>query len=189
MLNLIIGSIFVSNYVLVQFLGICPSIGVSNKLSTSVGMGIAVTFVTTIASVVVKLIYDLLLVPYDLVYLRTIVFILVIASLVQFVEMFMKKSIPSLYDALGVYLPLITTNCMVLGVALLNIDKGYTMAETIVNSLSASVGFTIALVLLSAIREKYEIKNIPESFKGVPIAMLSLGLMAIAFMGFNGLTF
>lgn len=189
MIEIIISSIFISNYVLGQFLGICPSIGVSKNVSTSVGMGIAVTFVTTMASIITKLIYDYILVKYGLEYLETIAFILVIASLVQFVEMFMKKSLKALYDALGVFLPLITTNCMVLGVSLINVSNGYTMAETIVNSVSASVGFTMALILLSAIREKYASAKLSKAFKGVPLAMISLGLMALAFMGFKGFGF
>ncbi len=187
LIHIIVGSIFVNNFVLAQFLGICPALGVSKKTSTAVGMGMAVTFVITLASVITKLINDLVLVKHDLVYLRTIAFILVIASLVQFVEMVLKKVSPSLYNALGVFLPLITTNCVVLGVAILNVDKGYTILETIISGISASVGFTLALVLLSAIREKYELVDTPESFKGVPIALLSLGLMSIAFFGFNGL--
>lgn len=186
MVEIIIGSIFISNYVFGKFLGICPTVGVSNKISTSFGMGMAVTFVTTIASIVTKLIYDYILVEFNLEYLRTIAFILVIASLVQFVEMFMKKSMPSLYKALGVFLPLITTNCMVLGVAIINIDNGYTMAETIVNSIAASVGFMLAIILLSGIRERYDNVKLPKAFEGAPMAMLALGLMALAFMGFNG---
>lgn len=185
--SIIIGSIFVNNYVLAQFLGICPSLGVSKKLDTSVGMGIAVTFVITLSSVITLLINNYILVPLHLEYLRTIAFILVIASLVQFVEMFLKKSSPALYNALGVFLPLITTNCVVLGVAILNVDKGYNIIETIVNSIGASLGFTLALVLLSAVRERYETVELPKAFQGIPIALLSLGLMSIAFMGFKGL--
>ncbi|NLW52087.1 MAG: electron transport complex subunit RsxA [Tissierellia bacterium] len=186
-ISIILGSIFINNYVLAQFLGICPTLGVSKKLDTSVGMGLAVTFVITLSSVITLLLNNYILVPFGLQYLKTIAFILVIASLVQFVEMFLKKTSPSLYNALGVFLPLITTNCVVLGVAILNVDSGYNILETVANSISASVGFTIALVLLSAIREKYEVLDVPKSFRGVPIALISLGLMSIAFFGFRGL--
>lgn len=184
---IIFGSIFVNNYVLAQFLGICPAIGVSSRTSTAIGMGVAVTFVVTFASVITLVINNVLLVPNDLVYLQTIVFILVIAALVQLVEMFMKKSTPGLYNALGIYLPLITTNCIVLGVAIVNVDKGYNMIETIANSVAASVGFTLAIVLLSTIREKYEMVNVPKAFRNVPLAMITLGLMSIAFSGFKGM--
>lgn len=186
-ISIILGSIFINNYVLAQFLGICPTLGVSKKLDTSVGMGLAVTFVITLSSVITLLLNNYVLVPFGLEYLKTIAFILVIASLVQFVEMFLKKTSPSLYNALGVFLPLITTNCVVLGVAILNVDSGYNILQTVVNSISASIGFTIALVLLSAIREKYEVLDVPKSFRGVPIALISLGLMSIAFFGFKGL--
>ena len=187
LISIIIGSIFVNNYVLAQFLGICPALGVSKKMDTALGMGMAVTFVITLASIITKLINDLILMNFGLQYLRTIAFILVIASLVQFVEMFLKKASPALYNALGVFLPLITTNCVVLGVAILNVDKGYNMIQTIVNGISASIGFTLALILLSAIRERYEYANIPKSFRGIPLALLSLGLLSIAFFGFKGL--
>ena len=187
LVSIILGSIFVNNYVLAQFLGICPALGVSKKLETSIGMGLAVTFVITLSSVITLLINKYILVALNLEYLRTIAFILVIASLVQFVEMFLKKASPSLYSALGVFLPLITTNCVVLGVAILNVDNNYNIIQTIVNSISASIGFTIALVLLSAIREKYETVDLPKSFRGIPIALLSLGLLSIAFFGFKGL--
>lgn len=187
LISIVIGSIFVNNYVLAQFLGICPSLGVSKKMDTALGMGLAVTFVITMASIITKLVNDLILVTFGLEYLRTIAFILIIASLVQFVEMFLKKVSPSLYNALGVFLPLITTNCVVLGVSILNIDKGYNMIQTIVNGISASLGFSLALILLSAIRERYEFVKIPKSFRGIPIALLSLGLLSIAFFGFKGL--
>lgn len=186
-LAIVFGSILVNNYVLVQFLGICPTIGVSKKIETSVGMSFAVMFVVTLASVITKLVNDLLLVPYDLLYLRTVAFILVIAALVQMVEMFLKKASPTLYSSLGVYLPLITTNCIVLGVAILNVDQGYTMVETIANALAASVGFMIAIVLLASIRERYEKVKLPKAFENVPMALVTLGLMSIAFMGFKGL--
>ena len=186
-ISIILGSIFVNNYVLAQFLGICPALGVSKKLDTSIGMGLAVTFVITLASVITLLVDKYILVALNIEYLRTLAFILVIASLVQFVEMFLKKSSPGLYNALGVFLPLITTNCVVLGVAIVNVDKGYNILETIANSISASLGFTLALVLLSAIRERYETVDLPKSFRGIPIALMSLGLLSIAFFGFKGL--
>ncbi len=184
---IIIGSIFVNNYVLVQFLGICPAIGVSTKTETATGMGLAVTFVITLSSVITWAIQKWVLDPLGLQYLQTIAFILVIAALVQFVEMFLKKASPGLYNALGVYLPLITTNCVVLGVAIVNIESKYNLLETIANGVAASVGFLIAIVLLAAIRERLEMADIPESFKGIPVALLSLGLMSIAFFGFTGL--
>lgn len=179
--------IFVNNYVLGQFLGICPLIGVSKKTETAAGMGIAVTFVITIASVVTYAIQYLILEPLNLQFLQTIVFILVIASLVQFVEMVLKKTMPGLYSALGVFLPLITTNCVVLGVAIANIQQGYTLIETLASAIGSSVGFLIAIVFLAAIREKLELANVPKPFKGVPIAMIAIGLMAMSFLGFSGL--
>lgn len=185
--SIIFATIFVNNYVLAQFLGICPSIGVSNKVETSMGMGAAVTFVIVLASIITYFIQKLLD-HFQLGYLQTIVFILVIASLVQVVEMFLKKSMPSLYDALGIYLPLITTNCVVLGVAILNINKGYDLIETIMSGLGASIGFWLAIVLLAALRESYElIPNMPKAFRNVPIAFITLGLMSIAFSGFAGM--
>lgn len=185
--KILIMYIFVNNYVLGQFLGICPLIGVSTKTETAAGMGIAVTFVITIASIVTYMIQYFLLNPLGLQYTQTIVFILVIATLVQFVEMVLKKITPSLYNALGVYLPLITTNCVVLGVAISNIQEGYNLIETIASALGASIGFLIAIVLLSAIREKLELADIPGPFKGVPIALVTIGLMAMSFLGFAGL--
>lgn len=184
---IIFAAIFINNYVLSQFLGICPSIGVSNKVETSIGMGAAVTFVVTFASVITLLVDKYLLVSFNLVYLRTIVFILVIASLVQLVEMFLKKSAPALYSALGIYLPLITTNCMVLGVAIVNVQQGYDLPQTIANAVAASVGFTMALILLAAIRERYETVELPKALRGVPLALITLGLMSIAFSGFKGM--
>lgn len=186
-LTIIIGSIFVNNYVFAKFLGICPLLGVSTKVETAAGMGAAVTFVITLASAFTYAIHYGILVPAGLEYLQTIVFILVIASLVQFVEMFLKKSAPGLYNALGVYLPLITTNCVVLGVAVINITDGFNFIETIFNAIGSSLGFFIAIVLLAAIREKIALADVPEAFKGFPIAMISTGLMAIAFLGFSGL--
>ena len=191
-----IGSALVNNVVLSQFLGLCPVLGVSKKVETSAGMGAAVIFVITIASFVTSVIYKFILAnehfiingkPVDLAFLQTIVFILVIAALVQFVEMFLKKSMPSLYEALGVYLPLITTNCAVLGVALTNVQKGYDILTSVVNGVGISVGFTIAIIMLAGIREKIEHNDVPYSFQGSPIVLITSGLMAIAFFGFSGL--
>lgn len=187
LLLLLISSSLVSNVVLSQFLGLCPFLGVSKKVKTASGMGVAVIFVITFASAVAGVIYRFLLVPLHLEYLQTIVFILVIAALVQFVEMFLKKAIPSLYQALGVYLPLITTNCAVLGVALTNVQKEYGILTGIVNGFGTAVGFTVAIVILAGIREKTAYNDVPESFKGMPMVLLTAGLMAIAFCGFSGL--
>lgn len=182
-----VGAALVNNVVLSQFLGLCPFIGVSKKVDTAAGMGGAVVFVVTIASAVTNLIYHFILVKLDITYLQTIVFILVIAALVQFVEMFLKKKMPSLYNALGVYLPLITTNCAVLGVALINVQKDYGFVSSVVNGLGTAVGFTIAIVIMAGIREKIEYNDVPESFKGTPIVLITAGLMAMAFFGFSGL--
>lgn len=182
-----VGSALVSNVVLSQFLGICSFLGVSKKTETAVGMGGAVIFVITLASLVAGLLYQFILQPLGFDYLNTIVFILVIAALVQIVEMFLKKFVPSLYNALGVYLPLITTNCAVLGVALNNVQDGYNILEGVVNGFATGVGYLIAIVLLAGIREKMEYNDIPESFKGMPIVLLTSTLMAIAFFGFSGL--
>ena len=187
LLLIAIGSALVNNVVLSQFLGLCPFLGVSKKVETAAGMGAAVLFVITIASAVTNLIYIFLLVPTDLTYLNTIVFILVIAALVQFVEMVLKKSMPALYESLGVFLPLITTNCAVLGTALTNVQNDYSFIASVVNGIGISLGFLIAIVILAGIREKMEYNNIPESFKGMPITLLTAGLMAIAFFGFSGL--
>lgn len=187
LLLIAIGSALVNNVVLSQFLGLCPFLGVSKKVETAAGMGAAVLFVITIASAVTNLIYTFLLVPIDLTYLNTIVFILVIAALVQFVEMVLKKSMPALYESLGVFLPLITTNCAVLGTALTNVQNDYSFIASVVNGIGISLGFLIAIVILAGIREKMEYNNIPESFKGMPITLLTAGLMAIAFFGFSGL--
>ena len=187
LLLIAIGSALVNNVVLSQFLGLCPFLGVSKKIETAGGMGVAVIFVITIASAVTNLIYTFILVPTGLEYLDTIVFILVIAALVQFVELVLKKSMPALYEALGVYLPLITTNCAVLGVALTNVQNGYGFAASVVNGIGISVGFTIAIVILAGIRERNEHNHIPESFKGMPITLVTAGLMAIAFFGFSGI--
>ena len=187
LLLIAIGSALVNNVVLSQFLGLCPFLGVSKKVETSAGMGAAVIFVITIASAVTSLVYTGVLVNLHLEYLQTIVFILVIAALVQFVEMFLKKSMPSLYEALGVYLPLITTNCAVLGVALTNVTKSYNFVQSVVNGIGISVGFTIAIVMLAGVREKIEHNDVPYSFQGSPIVLITSGLMAIAFFGFSGL--
>lgn len=182
-----VAAALVNNVVLSQFLGLCPFIGVSKKTDTAAGMGAAVIFVIMIASAVTYGLYYALLVPFKLEYLQTIVFILVIAALVQLVEMILKKFIKPLYQALGVYLPLITTNCAVLGVAISNIDSGYNFAESMANSFGISVGFLIAIVILAGIREKSENNNIPKAFQGTPMVLLTAGLMAIAFTGFTGI--
>ena len=187
LLLIAIGSALVNNVVLSQFLGLCPFLGVSKNVKTSAGMGAAVIFVITIASFVTSLVYKSVLVGLHLEFLQTIVFILVIAALVQFVEMFLKKSMPALYEALGVYLPLITTNCAVLGVALTNVQKDYNILESVVNGVGISVGFTIAIIMLAGIRERIEYNDVPHSFKGSPIVLITSGLMAIAFFGFSGL--
>lgn len=184
---ILISSSLVSNVVLSQFLGLCPFLGVSKKTNTAAGMGVAVIFVITLASAVAGLMYKFILVPLGIEYLQTICFILVIAALVQFVEMFLRKAIPALYESLGVYLPLITTNCAVLGVALTNVQKEYGILKGIVNGFATAVGFTIAIVILAGIREKLEYNDIPEPFKGMPTVLLTAGLMAIAFCGFSGL--
>ncbi len=187
LLVILISSSLVSNVVLSQFLGLCPFLGVSKKTNTAAGMGAAVIFVITLASAVAGLIYKYILQPFHIEYLQTIVFILVIATLVQFVEMFLKRFMQVLYKALGVYLPLITTNCAVLGVALTNVQKEYGILTSIVNGFATAVGFTIAIVILAGLREKMEYNDFPESFKGMPIVLVTAGLMAIAFCGFQGL--
>ena len=187
LLIIAVGSALVNNVVLSQFLGICPFLGVSKKIETAAGMGGAVVFVITIASFITGAIYQFILHPTGFEYLQTIVFILIIAALVQFVEMFLKKAMPSLYQALGVYLPLITTNCAVLGVAITNVQKEYGILTGIVNGFATALGFTIAIVILAGLREKMEYNEVPESFKGMPMVLLTAGLMAIAFCGFSGL--
>lgn len=187
LLLIAVGSAFVNNVVLSQFLGICPFLGVSKNVKTAGGMGGAVISVISIASLVTSIIYKCILVPAHVEYLQTIVFILVIAALVQFVEMFLKKSMPPLYNALGVYLPLITTNCAVLGVALTNVQKSYSILEGLIYGIGTAVGFTVAIVLMAGIREKIEYNDITESFQGTPIVLVTSGLMAIAFFGFSGL--
>ena len=187
LLLIAIGSALVNNVVLSQFLGICPFLGVSKRVETSAGMGAAVIFVITIASAVASLIYDHILVRFGMEYLQTIVFILVIAALVQFVEMVLKKFMPSLHASLGVYLPLITTNCAVLGVALNNITNGYNFIESVVCGLFTALGFLLSITILAGIRERIEYNDVPHSFKGTPIVLVTACLMAIAFCGFAGL--
>lgn len=184
---IIIGGVLVNNYLMHQFLGICPFLGVSKNINTAFGMGMAVTFVMAIASLFTYIIQTYLLVPFDLVYLQTIAFILVIAALVQIVEMVLKKISFSLYKALGVYLPLITTNCAVLGVTLLNVKKEYDMLESVVNGVGSALGFTLAIVLFAGIRERLEKRNVPQYMKGFSGILISAGLMSIAFQGFSGL--
>ena len=184
---IIVGSALVNNVVLSQFLGLCPFLGVSKKTETAAGMGGAVIFVITLSSFVTSVIYQFILVPTHMEYLQAIVFILIIAALVQFVEMFLKKAMPSLYQALGVYLPLITTNCAVLGVALINVQKDYNILQGTVNGFATAVGFTLSIIVMAGIREKIEYNDIPESFRGFPIVLITAGLMAIAFFGFSGL--
>lgn len=184
---ILISSMLINNVVLSQFLGICPFLGVSKKVETAAGMGAAVIFVITIASAVCGLINKYILLRFDVTYLNTIVFILVIAALVQMVEMVLKKLMPALYQALGVYLPLITTNCAVLGLALTNVQKEYSLLEGIVNGLGISIGFLIAIVIMAGIRERIDGNDIPHTFKGSPIVLITAGLMAIAFCGFAGL--
>ena len=188
LLLILIGSSLVSNVVLSQFLGLCPFLGVSKKVETAAGMGTAVIFVITLSSAVAGAIYKFALVPLNITYLQTIVFILVIAALVKYVEMVLKKYMVSLYNALGVYLPLITTNCAVLGVAITNVQKKYGILTGTVNGFATALGFTIAIIILAGIREKMAYNDVPESFKGMPIILITAGLMAIAFCGFSGLS-
>ena len=190
MLNLFVislSAIFIENFVLVKFLGCCSFLGVSQKTSTALGMGLAVVFTMTLSSALTWIVNSLLLVPLDLEYLQTIAFIAIIATLVQIIEMFLQKSIPALYSALGIYLPLITTNCAVLGVALLNITNGYGFIESVVYGFSAGVGFLISILLLSVIRERISYSDIPKPFRGFPIVLIAASLLSMAFMGFQGL--
>ena len=184
-IGILVTYIFIQNFILVQFMGLCPFIGVSKNTESAVGMGAAVTFVTAIASVVCWAVYEFLLAPFGLEYLRTIAFILVIAALVQLVEMVIRKMSPGLYKALGIYLPLITTNCAVLGIAIINIDNGYNLLESFTAGLAAGLGFTMAIILMSCIREKLDMIPVRRVFRGVPIAFISAGLMALAFMMFD----
>ena len=187
LLAITLAAILANNFIFSQFLGICPFLGVSKKVDTAVGMGFAVTFVMGLASAITWLVNKFILVRFDLEYMRTVAFILVIAALVQFIEMFLQKSMPSLYTALGVYLPLITTNCAVLGVALLNIQEGYNFIESVVYGITGGIGFLVAIVLFASIRERLVFAEYPKSFEGFPIALVTAGLMALAFMGFSGL--
>ena len=187
LMSISLGAILVNNFILAQFLGICPFMGVSQKTGTAMGMGLAVTFVMGIASAVTWAVNTYILIPLDLGYMQTVAFILVIAALVQFVEMFLQKAVPTLYQALGIYLPLITTNCAVLGVALLNIQKSYNFIESVVYGITGGIGFLVAIVLFASIREHTEDADCPKSFRGFPIALISAGLLALAFMGFSGM--
>ena len=189
MLILMFGAILVENYVFSKFLGICPFLGVSDKPSTAFGMGCAVTFVMTLASAVTYAVYYLLLEPFGLEYLETIAFILIIASLVQFIELFLRRYIPGLYNALGIFLPLITTNCAVLGAAMLNIQEGHNFIESVVYGFSSAVGFTLAVVIFAGVRDRMVFSNPPKAFRGIPIALVAAGLIAMAFSGFFGISF
>ncbi|NLC44516.1 MAG: electron transport complex subunit RsxA [Clostridiales bacterium] len=184
---ILLSSILVNNFIMSRFLGICPFLGVSKRVPTAIGMGAAVTFVMAMASVITYLAYYFILEPLQMEYMQTLAFILIIAALVQFIEMVIQKMSPSLYQALGVYLPLITTNCAVLGVAILNIEEKYDLLQTLVNGTGGALGFTLAIVLFAGIRERLELSDIPEAFKGFPIAMITAGLMSVAFLGFQGL--
>ena len=187
LLLLAVSAVLVNNFVLARFLGICPFLGVSKRIETSLGMGMAVIFVMTVAGVVTWMLHTFVLVPFDVAYLQTIVFILVIAALVQLVEMVMQKVSPVLYQALGIYLPLITTNCAILGLAVLNIQDGLNFLEMLVFSVAAGVGFTLAMVLLAGLRERLEFADVPEVLRGTAIALITAGLLSLAFMGFAGL--
>ena len=187
LLAITLGAILANNFIFSQFLGICPFLGVSKKVDTAVGMGIAVTFVMGLASAVCFVVNNFVLVPLGLGYMQTVAFILVIASLVQFIEMFLQKAMPTLYTALGVYLPLITTNCAVLGVALLNIQNNYNFISSVVYGITGGLGFLLAIVLFASIRERLVFADYPKAFEGFPIALVTAGLMALAFMGFSGL--
>ncbi len=187
-LGIIIAAILSQNFILVKFYGICPFMGVSKKIDTALGMGMAVIFVMAIASAACWLVYEFLLVPLNLVYMQTVAFILVIASIVQFVEMALKKFVPALYKALGVFLPLITTNCAVLGVVLVNVQEGYDFLLSVLNGVAGGIGFTIAIVLFASVRERVDKSDCPECFKGYPLTLIAAGLLALAFMGFSGLS-
>jgi len=187
LLGILLSAVLTENFILVKFYGICPFMGVSKKIDTALGMGMAVTFVMALAAAACYAVNELLLIPMELEYMQTIAFILVIASLVQVVEMFLKKFVPALYKALGVYLPLITTNCAVLGVVLVNVQKGYGFLASVVNGACGGLGFTLSIVLFASIRERVDKTDCPEAFKGFPITLISAGLLALAFMGFSGL--
>ena len=187
LLSITLGAILANNFIFSQFLGCCPFLGVSKKVDTAVGMGVAVTFVMGLASAVCFVVNKYILIPLDLAYMQTVAFILVIASLVQFIEMFLQKAMPALYTALGVYLPLITTNCAVLGVVLLNVQNGYNFVESVVYGITGGLGFLLAIVLFASIRERLVFADYPKCWDGFPIALITAGLMALAFMGFSGL--
>ena len=187
LLAITLGAVLANNFIFSQFLGICPFLGVSKKVDTAIGMGFAVTFVMGLASAVCFLVNNFILVPLDLGYMQTVAFILVIASLVQFIEMFLQKAMPALYTALGVYLPLITTNCAVLGVVLLNVQNDYNFISSVVYGITGGIGFLVAIVLFASIRERLVFADYPKAFEGFPIALVTAGLMALAFMGFSGL--
>ena len=187
-LGILIAAILSQNFILVKFYGICPFMGVSKKIDTALGMGMAVTFVMALASAACWAVNRFLLVPLGLSYMQTVAFILVIASIVQFVEMFLKKAVPALYKALGVFLPLITTNCAVLGVVLVNVAEGYNFLISVINGAAGGLGFTLAIVLFASVRERVDKSETPECFKGYPIALIAAGLLALAFMGFSGLS-
>ena len=186
-LGILIAALLSENFILVKFYGICPFMGVSKKIDTALGMGMAVTFVMALASAACWLVNEYMLVPLSLGYMQTVAFILVIASIVQVVEMFLKKSVPALYKALGVFLPLITTNCAVLGVALVNVQEGYDFLQSVINGAAGGLGFTLAIVLFASVRERVDKTDCPQAFKGFPITLISAGLLALAFMGFSGL--
>ena len=187
LLSITLGAILANNFIFSQFLGCCPFLGVAKKVDTAVGMGVAVTFVMGLASAVCFVVNKYILIPLDLAYMQTVAFILVIASLVQFIEMFLQKAMPALYTALGVYLPLITTNCAVLGVVLLNVQNGYNFIESVVYGITGGLGFLLAIVLFASIRERLVFADYPKCWDGFPIALITAGLMALAFMGFSGL--
>lgn len=187
LLMLFIGAVLINNVILSRFLGICPFLGVSKRVETAFGMGMAVTFVMTLASTISYIVYQYVLVKLEIEFLYTIAFILVIASLVQLVEMVIKKTSPSLYQALGVYLPLITTNCAVLGIAVINMNQEYSLIQSVINGFGSAIGFTLAIVVLAGITEKTNYNNVPKAFKGYPVRLIAAGLMAIAFLGFQGL--
>ena len=187
LLAITLGAVLANNFIFSQFLGICPFLGVSKKVDTAVGMGLAVTFVMGLASAITWAVNKFILIPFDLGYMQTVAFILVIASLVQFIEMFLQKAMPALYTALGVYLPLITTNCAVLGVVLLNVQSNYNFISSVVYGVTGGIGFMVAIVLFASIRERLVFAEYPKSFEGFPIALITAGLMALAFMGFSGL--
>ena len=187
LVGILVAAILSENFILVKFYGICPFMGVSKKIDTALGMGMAVTFVMALASAATYAVYYLMLVPLNLQYMQTVAFILVIASIVQVVEMFLKKAVPTLYKALGIFLPLITTNCAVLGVALLNVQKGYDFLQSVLNGACGGLGFTVSIVLFASLRERVDKAECPECFKGFPLTLISAGLLALAFMGFSGL--